>query len=150
MIEKTLMSRGFTILELLLVIGLLTVLVALTLPVGLRFYQLQVVDETADSVTSLLVNAKMEARLGKHDRDHGVKFLPNLLVVFEGDSYVLRVTSEDQPFPLPPGTILSGMSSDEIRFAKVTGSPSATGTLSLSLYGETRNLTIREYNIYAE
>ena len=133
--------RGFTIFEVLIVIALGILLVALTLPVGVRFYQAQVVDETTTEVLGALVGAARESRLGKNDHAFGVKFFSDHYVVFEGDQYASRIITEDQTVQFPGGTII-GILNPEIDFAKVSGIPNVNETLSLSVYGVTHVIDI--------
>lgn len=135
------MSRGFTILEVLLVLALGTALVGVVVPVGLRYYQTQVFDETTILLVSVLTRAQGDARLGRDDAAHGVKFLPDRFVRFTGTSYAMRDPSRDEIFPLPSGATLISLP-DEFVFAEVTGIPNATGTALFSLYGNTRTITI--------
>ena len=79
--------------------------------------------------------------LGKYDRAFGVKFLPDQYVLFQGTSYLSRITSEDETHVLPSGIVLSGLP-DEVLFAKQTGIPSATGTLTVLLFERTHHVRI--------
>ena len=141
--------RGFTIFEVLLVIGIGTLLLALTLPIGFRFYQQQVADETGESVFSALRNAEYAARLGKHDNAFGVKFFPESYVLFEGSAYATRVIAQDQVFAIPLGaTVVS--STNEVVFAEVSGRPNATGTVTTQMYGRTRAFIIESSGVISE
>lgn len=135
-------SHGFTIFEVIIVIGVGIVLVLMTLPVSVRFYQISIADETTNDIVSIFRRAESSAMLGKYDRAFGVKFLPDQYVLFQGPSYLSRVVIEDQISPLPSGTILSGLP-DEIIFTKQTGAPSATGTLSVRVFDRTHHVDIR-------
>lgn len=142
-------KKGFTLIEVLLVIALGTVLTALALPVGFRFYQFQIADEAATGVLSALRNAESNARLGKEGSAFGIKFLPASYVVFQGDTYAARLTARDEIFSLPPDTDI-GSASDEIVFARVTGAPSATGTITLSLYGRTHVIDLNDAGVVTQ
>lgn len=136
-------SRGFTIFEVLIVIGVGIVLVLMTLPVSVRFYQLSIADETANDIVSVFRRAESSAMLGKYDRAFGVKFLPNQYVFFQGASYLSRIATEDQIFVLPSGSVLSGLP-DEIMFTKQTGVPSATGTLMVRVFDRIHHVGIKD------
>ncbi len=139
-------TKGFTIFEVLIVIGISTLLIALTAPMGFRFYQVQVADETTVGVLSALQSATREARLGKNDHAFGIKFLSDRYVIFEGDQYTARIPAQDQTYALPLGTSI-GSTTDEIVFAKVTGIPSATGTFSIGLYGVTHMIAVNSFGM---
>lgn len=134
-------AGGFTILEVLLVLALGTLLAALTVPVGLRYYQTQVFDETVSMITGTLTRAANEARLGRDDAAHGVKFFSDRLVHFTGTDYASRDMFRDEVFPFPSGAALAAVP-DEFVFAELTGFPVATGTATLFLYGNTRVVAV--------
>jgi prepilin-type N-terminal cleavage/methylation domain-containing protein len=142
-------TKGFTIFEVLIVIGISTVLLALALPVGFRFYQFQVADETTTGILSALRNAESRSRLGMEGDTFGVKLLPDSYVLFQGDSYVARVVSHDETFPLPPGTSIES-AGDEIVFARVTGIPSATGTIAITLYDRTHEIEVNDAGVISD
>jgi prepilin-type N-terminal cleavage/methylation domain-containing protein len=139
-------NKGFTIIEVLLVLSLGTALLALALPVGFRFYQFQVADETATGILSALRNAESKARLGQEGASFGVKLLPASYVVFQGDTYAARTASRDEVFPLPPDTSIES-GTDEIVFARVTGIPSATTTIAVTLYGRTHEIELNDAGV---
>ena len=142
-------SSGFTLLEVLLVLGMGVLFVSITLPVGLRFYQFQVADEAIMEVLSAVRAASREARLGKHDRASGVKFFPDRYVVFEGATYASRVVSEDKVFPFPVGTSVASTTSEFV-FSKLSATTNATGTLIIALYGVTHTLFINERGVVTQ
>lgn len=131
---------SFTLIELLLVIGGAIIITALTMPVGLNFYRIQVLDETANDILGILRRAQTQATFQKNDSAFGVKFLPQSYVLFQGSSYAERVQSEDETFDLSVGITVSGI--DEAIFEKLTGIPSATGTLTINSDDSSRRLDI--------
>ncbi len=142
-------KSGFTLFEVLIVIGIGTLLLSLTLPIGLRFYQVQVADEAGEGVLSALRNAETAARHGKHDSSFGVKFLSDRYVLFEGVSYALRTTGEDQLFVLPSGAAVTS-TYDEVVFLESTGRVSATGTVSTEINGRARTFFIEQSGVISE
>lgn len=144
-------NRGFTILELALVIGIGVLLVGLTLPIAVRFYQLTIANETARDIASALRRAERSASFGVSASAFGVQFFPDRYIEFRGDTYASRITSEDAVIPLPLGTTISGMPL-EIVFAEQTGTPTATGTLAISLFEQTHAIRISDNGLieYAE
>jgi type II secretory pathway pseudopilin PulG len=143
------LSSGFTLLEVLLVLGMGVLFVSLTLPVGVRFYQFQVADETTLEVLSALRVAAFEARLGKHDRAFGIKFFSDRYVIFEGGSYASRTQSEDHVIPFPLGASVASTTSEFV-FTKWSGGASATGTVTMTLYDVSHTLSISERGIVTQ
>lgn len=133
---------GFTLIELLIVVAMTFLVAALTLPVALAFVESQVLDEMTNDVASVLRRANSQAVFGKHASSFGVKILPSSFVLFEGSSYAERVTAEDEIFSFSSNLNLSGP--DEIVFAKISGTTSATGTISISVSNKQREITVYE------
>lgn len=131
---------GFSLIELLLVIALLGIVGVAAFPLGTNLYRMQVLQDTRDSLVTTLRQAQVYAMAQKNDASHGVKFLGNSYVLFEGDSYDTRNESNDFAINVASNIALSGL--DEVVFAQFTGLPSATGTITLSLHDEVRELHV--------
>jgi type II secretory pathway pseudopilin PulG len=141
--------RGFTLVEVLLTIGISMLLLALTVPIGLPYYQAQVADETTTDVLLNLRRAHTEARLGKNANSFGVRFFPDHYVTFEGENFASLVAGSAQEFILPGGATLA-TTHNEFVFASSSGLPMATGTIAVSLFGATRTLLVRESGVITE
>ena len=126
--------KGFTLPEVLLVVAAAAAVDMLTVPVGLRFFQSQTLDEATADIVLALRQARSQAVTQKNDSAFGVKFLASSFVVFQGGSYASRVPSEDETHPLPSGASVGGP--DEVVFAKLTGIPDAAGTITVGAGGD--------------
>lgn len=135
--------RGFTLVELLIVIAVASLVSLLTLPVGIKFFQSQTLDETSSDILNTLRRAYSQAVFQKNDNAFGVKFLSGSYVLFQGSSYAARTISEDESFTLPGGVTTSGI--DEIVFAKLTGIPNTTGALTVTLGSDSQALDINSH-----
>jgi len=133
-------SAGFTIFELLVVIGASILIAGLTVPVGVRFYQTQILDDTTSVIMTTLRRAQSQAEFQKNDSSFGVKFLTGSYVLFQGDSYAGRTISEDEIFSLSGNVNTSGV--DEVVYAKLTGIPSLAGTLTVALDNDSQTINI--------
>ncbi|MGB2762494.1 MAG: prepilin-type N-terminal cleavage/methylation domain-containing protein [Minisyncoccales bacterium] len=131
--------KGFTLLELLIVIAAAILITALTIPVGVRFFQTQILDETRAGILETLRSAQNQAMFQKNDSAFGVKFLSGSYVLFQGSSYG-EVPSEDENFTLSSGITTSGI--DEVVFAKLTGIPNPSGTLTITSGNDSQALNI--------
>lgn len=132
--------RGFTLTELLLVIGIMLIIAIFTSPIGISFYQTQLLNETSDGLTSALRSAQSFARSGKHNHSFGVRILSDSYVLFEGDSYASRVVGEDDIFHISGTVVLSGI--DEIVFSALDGKPNVVGIISISSGSRGREIEI--------
>lgn len=135
-IENLKCSKGFTLIEILLVIGLGIMLIAAAIPI---YSNLQVSSQLNESSaqcaqTIRLARTRSAARL--HNSSHGVFFDINptgsdRYVLFEGSSYASRNQSYDRIIILDSAIALSASlrGSAEIVFSPSFGLPSATGTI---------------------
>lgn len=136
------MTKAFTLIELLLVIAGIAALGALTAPIGVRFLQGQILDETANGILETLRRSQNSAIYQKNDSAFGVAFFPGNYVLFQGNSYASRAASADEIFELGGNTSVSGIT--EVVFSKLTGLPSVSGilTINLSSISDSRNISI--------
>mgnify|MGYP001581681526 CR=1 FL=1 len=138
-------TSGFSMMEVLLVVGAIIFIASLSFPVGLRFFQTQSLDETRSAIVANLRRAAIQAIFQKNDSDFGVRILPDTLILFQGPSYIARLTTEDEILPIQNNIVIAGI--NEIVFSKVTGIPSATGTIILAIGSEARTITINDEGI---
>ena len=112
---------GLTLLETLLVVGVLAILLSLSLPLGLDFYQNQQLDSVSQEITQTLRRAQLRAMAGELDSSFGLFFANSQYVLFKGDSYLARDSQYDEVFEIAGAIALSGLS--EIVFLKLEGKP---------------------------
>lgn len=120
--------------ELLLVMVLLSMLAAVTIPVSLRFFKLQSVSDTSSELIDLLRTAQVFALTNRHDSAYGVKLVENTFVLFEGESYDTRVVTEDVPFRFSRTATVAGF--DEIVFEQRTGLTNVSNSITVSTLGQ--------------
>lgn len=143
-VDRQFLHSGFTLLELLLSVALITVLAGLSLPVASRFQILTDADVAATTIAQSLRRAQALARSGDGDTTWGVSVDDsdnNKIVMFRGASYAARDTGYDEEFDLPASITPTGVS--EVVFAKLTGDPDTTGTTTLTTAtNQVRTITI--------
>lgn len=125
------MKKGFTLIEILLVIGIASIIFAFSAPFALDFYRKQLVEEARSNIIEAFQKARNNAMLQKSDNSSGVSFnlVDNSIVIFEGSSTSTRNQDQDQAFPISGDISISGLT--DVIFSKLTGLPSATGTITL-------------------
>ena len=138
--QDNMLRKGFTLIEVTLVVSLMLIVSIVSFPLGISFYNLQTLNETTDNVEQALKRAQTFATAGKHDSAFGVRLLENEYVIFEGDSYLTRVQSEDEVFPTLSSVTFSGL--DEVVFSKLHGEPSSVGVVNMSLGGNEQQIEI--------
>jgi type II secretory pathway pseudopilin PulG len=133
---------GFTVLELLLVVGIGAVTLTSVAPFAGRFRKTQELESYAQNVlVAGLRYAQSNALKQQNNSAWGVYFdhTDPFYVVYAGNSYATRTATLDRITRLPAGFTFSG--TNDIPFAKGTGkTPGGTVTLT-NMYGS-RTITI--------
>jgi prepilin-type N-terminal cleavage/methylation domain-containing protein len=81
------MAKGFTVIELLLVIALIGVIATLTATFGLATYRESIFRNDARLIINLLEQARTKAMAGENTDSYGVQIAPNSITSFQGSSY---------------------------------------------------------------
>ncbi len=125
--------KGFSLIEIMLVMTLTFIVMLFVMPIGMSFYRAQLLTEATNTLVSNLRLAQSSALSGKNNDSFGVSVQEGEFVVFQGDSYGSRTVTEDTVFPVSSAVEVTGLT--EVVFERWVGMPSATGTVTLS-YGE--------------
>jgi prepilin-type N-terminal cleavage/methylation domain-containing protein len=134
-------QHGFTLVELLLSVAIMTMLIGLSLPVYETFVRRNDLDLTTQNVASAIRRAEVYARGVKNDSTWSVEFLSSGITIFKGPTYSTRDTSYDETVSLPGSVSISGDS--EMIFSKLSGTPDAAGTVTLtSSANDTRTVVV--------
>lgn len=135
-------EQGFTLLELLLSVAIISLLAGLSLPVYRALLSKNDLDISATVVASSLRRAQTLSQSVDGDTTWGVKAQSGSIVLFKGAGFAARDTTFDETFEVPTTIGISGVG--EIVFAKFTGFPQTTGTVTASSETDTRSVTINE------
>jgi len=133
-------KKGFTLVEILLVVSTAIIIAAFTIPVGIKFFQMQTLNEAVSDIVGILRRAQSQSVFQKSDSAFGIKFLSGSYVLFQGDSYGLRDQGKDEVFTLLNSIVVNGI--DEVVFTKLTGIPNITGTLTIVLGDYSQSINI--------
>lgn len=133
---------GFTIPELIIVLGIIAALAVLTIPLGVNFYREQLLDETAQDILLALRRAQNQAVTQRSDSKFGINFSaePGVYILFQGDSYATRLQAADEKFYRPLGVSVFGIS--EVVFEKLSGQPNTFGVVTVSSLGNSKQINI--------
>lgn len=88
--------HGFTLLELLVVIGITVALATVALPIGANLLQSYTLNAERDSFVTLLEGARDAALANANQSAHGIEILPGSYTVFTGQTYATRTASNDE------------------------------------------------------
>lgn len=137
----TLETRGFTLVELLLSVGIIALLAGLSAPVYVSFQTRNDLEVTSQSIVEMLRRAQTYARGVNGDSQWGVAIQSSTAILFKGATYATRDATYDETQTISPSTAVSGLS--EIVFSKLDATPSTTGTITLTANtNDTRTITI--------
>ena len=121
---------GFTLIEVLVVVGIFTVIFGFAVGIGSNFYGSQSVIAERYSLVSILRIARSQALNNINEANHGVFIGASQYTLFEGDSYAARNQDFDSAFPKSKSMNLSGLS--EIVFNSPQGDSNVSGTITIS------------------
>lgn len=120
---------AFTMVELILVMGLFALLLAMTLPLLGNFQQRQQTQVLGSDVVEILRRAQHRSITGEDGQTWGVYVSSGSLTLYAGASYLARDIAQDEVRVIPLPTVVSGLS--DIHFS-IRGTPSSVGSLSVS------------------
>jgi Tfp pilus assembly major pilin PilA len=113
-------SPAFTLMELMIVVGLIVIFTVLTLPYSLRFYNSRLLEEQTSSIAKILERAKNNAISGREDSDWGVDFSNTTeYYIFKGSDCPGTVY---QTFKIPSGVEVES-DIECVVFERNTGTP---------------------------
>lgn len=131
---------GYTLTEVLLVVGILSLLLGIGAPVYQTFQLTNEVDVATNTLAQDLYRAQAQSRAVGQDSPWGVSVQGNTITLFVGTSYASRSQALDETYTVASAVTLAGPS--EIVFARQSGSPSAVGTYTITSSTKARSLSI--------
>jgi prepilin-type N-terminal cleavage/methylation domain-containing protein len=122
------MAKGFTVIELLIVLALIGIIASLGMSVSLDKYRLSLFQDDTRLVLDLLIQARAEAMENQNSINHGLRIEANK---------VTRLPENDN---IQTSSTLNNTSGVEIIFSALSGSPLAP--ISFTLTNGTTNKTV--------
>jgi hypothetical protein len=134
---------GFTAIELLLAIGLITISAGMSVPVYRQYLIRSDLEIARQNISQGIQRAKFLSQVAMNDSAWGFSTdaLPGRGVLFMGDSFATRESDFDEEYSIPPTIAVAGLT--EVRFEKISGRPIESGTITLTaLNGEQRTIAV--------
>ena len=122
--------RGFTLIEILMTLAIITLLASMGLAVSVGTYRSYAFNTEQDILMSLLMKTRQQALTNVDEAPHGLFITPSEYVLFEGASYAARAQSKDEHISADAAITKSGL--NEVVFSQLAGESNASGTIMLA------------------
>ena len=114
--------QAFTLIEVLMVVGIFTILIGIGLPVTIDFVRNYSLQSERNSMVTLLEFTRSQSLTNVNQSSHGLTITTNEYTTFSGASYATRDTQYDLSYPKSSFVSITGPS--EVVFAPLTGKSS--------------------------
>lgn len=134
-------QHGFTLIELMLSIVIISMITGLSLPVYNSFAVRNDLDVTTEQVVQALRRAQTYARGMEDDVSWSINVSSTTVTLYKGSPFTGHDASGDETISLPASVTPSGIT--DTTFTKFTGIPTTTGSITLtSTANHSRTITI--------
>jgi len=137
--------QGITLLEVMIVLAIIGILVAVTLPQFSKMRENQVLKNTVNDVVSVLNRTRSQTLASIDSSEYGVHFESDQVIIFKGTVYSVGALGNEVVDIVSPATIsnisLTGGAVD-IYFNRLSGAPSKTGTITVTSPSFSKVITI--------
>ncbi len=137
--------QGFTLVEVLIVLGLLFLLTTFGSVASYFYFRTQYVFHVAETIANELRLVQVSALTQSHDTDHGVKIFEESIVRFTGSSYATRDTSMDVETLFPVEITVSG--TQEIVVDVGQYGPNTSALTTITNDGIVIDITLNPYGV---
>ncbi len=119
---------GFTIIEMMMVLGIIGVISGVTVPLYREYQVRNDLNLATEQATQGLARARLLSQSAQNDAGWG--FYVPAGVLYKGASYATRDASFDERYPMPSTITITGLF--DVAYTKVKGQPSSTGSITLT------------------
>lgn len=137
---RKLTTAGFTLIEMLLVVGIIGVISLIGAPLYINLNNVNQLDAASNLLVQDLYQAQTHSRNQSQDSQWGVAVNGQVITLFAGTSYATRNTAYDANYTVPTAIHLSG--SSQVVYSKLYGLPTSTGTFNFSGGGKTSAVSV--------
>jgi prepilin-type N-terminal cleavage/methylation domain-containing protein len=146
-------NKGFTIIELLMVVALVVVLSSISMPMYGQFQSETQVKEVSVDIVQALRLAREKSMAAINGDSYGVYIKtgtsPNL-ILYKGPYYEARDENFDQPIPVNRNIIFATESLQDVRFDPGTGETPTPGKIIISNSRTSKSININRFGIVME
>jgi prepilin-type N-terminal cleavage/methylation domain-containing protein len=139
-VRKSLLKSGagFTLIEVLVTMGIFGVLLSLGLWFGIDFYKVYAFNSERQLVVGLLQKARSQSLANINQQPHGVRIDSNSYTIFEGNTYASN-PSTHQIYEKHPGINNTGI---DVIFGQLSGRPDSAKSFNLQQDSKVSAITI--------
>ncbi|OIO33079.1 MAG: hypothetical protein COZ49_03610 [Candidatus Yonathbacteria bacterium CG_4_10_14_3_um_filter_47_65] len=131
--------KGFTALEVLLVVALFAILASIVIPPFAEFRTSKMIETISGEVVSLLAEARADTISSKNDSQYGVHFESSRAVFFKGSVFT-EPDSDNFEIAIDPvveiSDIVLASGGSDVVFEKITGATSEPGMITISVVSD--------------
>lgn len=131
MLKNIKVKRGFTLVEVMLVIGILGVIVGLAIPFYQSFQISSALDNAGQEIVQALRNTQAKAIASQGLESQGVHFGTNQFIVFSGATYN-PVDPDNEIFELSNTIDITSSGSNEVVFSVGEGLPDTQPVITIT------------------
>lgn len=131
---------GYTLIEMILVIAIISVIVAVAVPVYIGVQKSDAVDLANDILAQDLYQAQLYSRSEAHGCGWGVAISNPVITLFCGNTYASRNSAYDFNYTIPASISSSGTT--EVDYSALYGLPNTTASFTFSTVGKSVTLTL--------
>lgn len=141
-------QKGITAVEVLVAVSVIGILVLIAFPQFSKIKENQVFKNTIEDITSTLRSAQSQSLASVNSLEYGVYFQSDQIVLFKEKVFSPSATDNKIINIISPSSIsnvtLGGVSAGtgELYFARLSGVPSKTGTITVSTSSASKIITI--------
>jgi type IV fimbrial biogenesis protein FimT len=145
---KSLFKKGFTLVEMLVVLAIIAILLLIAIPQFNKFRQAEVLNAASRDVLSSLEKARSNTLSSVNSSEYGVHFQSDQVIIFKGLTYSVGAVTNESISISEPASItnvtLGGVSGStgNVYFNRLYGAPSTTGTVTISTSSLSKTITI--------
>lgn len=134
-------QTGFTLLEVLLSVGVISLIAGIGIPIYQTFQNRNDLDIASTTIAQTLRRAQILSQAVEGDISWGLRLQNDSVTLFKGTSFAVRDSSVDEVTQISASIMPSSLT--EVVFTKFTGLPQTIGSFILSsVNNETRTITL--------
>lgn len=148
MINKNKKNLGYSILEILIVLGVMAIISGIIFTMFVSFRKNQALSLDVQTITSVLRQARNQTIASKNSSSYGVHFATSTITLFTGDSYVQNNAS-NQVYSINSVDAIVTISlyggGSDVVFRRLTGETSQSGSVTVSSVSTSQTKTVTIY-----